>query len=111
LYDLEAKNRNRDDQLLAARKEIDDIRFSNSSMMDRNDDTKAEIEALQKHVNLLESQNQDLNRELEKFVETDEQIRSTLNRREKVQDLRMRSEQELRRSMYDLERSSPPRRR
>ena len=54
LYDLEAKNRNKDDQLLAVRKEMDDVRFSNSSMIDRNDDIKAEVEALQKHVQLLE---------------------------------------------------------
>lgn len=57
---------------MASRKEIDDVRFSNSSMLDRNDDIKQEIEALQKHVNLLEGQNRDLNVELERFVETDE---------------------------------------
>jgi hypothetical protein len=57
---------------MASRKELDDVRFSNSSMLDRNDDIKAEIDALQKHVSLLESQNRDLNIELERFVETDE---------------------------------------
>lgn len=109
LYDLEAKNRNREDQLMAAKKEMDDVRFSNSSMMDRNDDVKAEIDALQRHVQLLEIQNRDLNQELEKFVQTDEQIRATLNRRDRVQDLREKTEHELRRSMADLERSSPTR--
>jgi hypothetical protein len=57
---------------MASRKELDDVRFSNSSMLDRNADIKAEIDALQKHVSLLESQNRDLNIELERFVETDE---------------------------------------
>lgn len=78
-------------------------------MIDRNDDLKAEIEALQHHINVLENQNRDLNIELEKFVETDEQIRATLNRRDRVQDLRMKTEVELKRSMNDLERSSPQR--
>ena len=72
LYDLEAKNRSRDDQILQTRKEIDDVRFSNQSMMDRNGDCKQEIEALQAHIRVLEGQNRDLNIELDKFVETDE---------------------------------------
>jgi len=46
---------------------------------------------------------------LEKFVETDEQIRATLNRRDRVQDLRVKTDQELARSMRDLERASPTR--
>jgi len=45
-------------------------------------------------------QNRDLNKELEKFVETDEQIRSTLNRRDKVQEIRQKTEVELQRSLY-----------
>jgi hypothetical protein len=46
VYDLEAKNRSRDDQIAILRKESDDVRFSNSSMLDRNGDIKSEIEAL-----------------------------------------------------------------
>jgi len=44
---------------------------------------------------VLEQQNRDLNKELEKFVETDEHIRATLNRRERVVDLRTKTEVEL----------------
>lgn len=72
VYDLEAQNRSRDDQVILIRKDLDDVKFSNSSMIDRNTDIKSEIAALQQHVNVLESQNRDLNIELEKFVETDE---------------------------------------
>lgn len=45
---------------------------------------KSEIDALQSHCNVLNGQNKDLNGELERFVQTDEQIRATLNRREQV---------------------------
>ena len=48
-----------------------------------------------------------MNIELEKFVETDENIRSTLNRRDRVQDIRVRTDYDLKRSIQDLERSSP----
>lgn len=44
--DLEAKNRSRDDQIMVIRKEVEDVKFSNSSMFDRNSDLKAEIAAL-----------------------------------------------------------------
>ena len=73
---------------MVLRKDIDEIRFSNASMIDRNDEFKAELDALTHHVNLLDSQNRDLNRELEKFVETDEEIRARLNRRDRVVGLR-----------------------
>ncbi|CDW75674.1 UNKNOWN [Stylonychia lemnae] len=110
LFDLESKNRSRDDQVIVIRKELDDVKFSNSSIHDRNSDLRAEIAALQQHIAVLENQNKELNRELEKFVETDEQIRTTLNRRERVVELRQKTEHELHKSMYDLERSSPQRR-
>jgi hypothetical protein len=54
LFDLEAKNRSRDDNLVVVRKELDDVKFSNSSLFDRNADLKAEIAALQQHINVLE---------------------------------------------------------
>lgn len=44
--DLESKIRGRDDQAILLRKELDDVKFSNSSMVDRNGDLKAEIAAL-----------------------------------------------------------------
>lgn len=59
---------------------------------------------------MLTSQNQDLNGELERFVQTDEQIRSTLNRRDRVETLRSKADQELRQSYAHLERASPRRR-
>lgn len=54
------------------RKENDDVKFSNSSILERNADLRAEIAALQQHIAVLEQQNKDLNRELESFVQTDE---------------------------------------
>ena len=79
-------------------------------MAGRNDDCKAEIEALEHHCNVLTGQNRELNGELERFVQTDEQIRMTLNRRDRVDNLRHKTEDELRQSYANLERSSPRRR-
>ena len=46
LFDLESKNRSKDDQVIVTRKELDDVKFSNSSILDRNADLRAEIAAL-----------------------------------------------------------------
>lgn len=109
LYDFEAKNRATDDNLTANRREQDDLRFATSSMQTQNADVRAEIEALQHHCNVLAGQNVELNSELEVFVNTDEQIRQTLNRRDRVETLRQKTESELRQSYAYLERSSPRR--
>ena len=53
LYDLEQKIRIADESLTAARREQDELRFSNTSVTARNDDMKSEIEALQHHCNVL----------------------------------------------------------
>ena len=59
---------------------------------------------------MLTGQNRELNIELERFVETDEQIRATLNRRDRVETIRTKGDYELRQSYAQLERSSPRRR-
>ena len=54
--------------------------------------------------------NVELNTELERFVQTDEQIRTTLNRRDRVDHLRYAGESKMRESYANLERASPRRR-
>lgn len=44
-------------------------------------------------------------------MQTDEQIRATLNRRDRVTNLRDKGESEVKRSHYELERASPHRKR
>ena len=92
------------------RKENDDVKFSNAGLNDRNGGLRIEIAALQQHINVLEQQNRDLNKELEVFVQTDEQIRVNLNRRDRVENLKKLSEYELQRSYAELDRQSPVRR-
>jgi len=109
-YNLEQKVRDKEEQISMNRRELDDVRFSNQSMNERNRDLTGEVEALQQHIRVLDGQNRDLNGELDQFVQTDEQIRSTLNRRDRVVDLRLRVDGQLQQSYKELERSSPARR-
>lgn len=110
LYDLEAKSRAADDNSCVARREQDDLRFATQSMTTQNQDLRAEIDALQHHCNVLAGQNVEINTELERFVQTDEQIRAQLNRRDRVETLRHKTDSEMRQSYQQLERVSPRRR-
>jgi FtsZ-binding cell division protein ZapB len=110
IFKLEAQIREREDGINIVRKENDDVKFSNAGLTDRNGGLRIEIGALQQHINVLEQQNRDLNKELEVFVQTDEQIRVNLNRRDRVETLKKLGEYELQKSYADLERSSPVRR-
>lgn len=110
IFDLESKIRAREDQIQLVRKENDDVKFSNAGLTDRNNGLRIEIQALQTHISILEQQNRDLNKELEVFVQTDEQIRMNLNRRDRVETLKQHGQYEIQKSYNELERSSPIRR-
>lgn len=96
---------------MVTRKEQDNLRFSNNNILERNQDLKSELDALNSHCNVLQGQNRDLNVELERFVQTDEQIRATLNRRERVVNLREKTDTEIKKSQYEVDRASPQRQR
>ena len=110
IFDLESKIRAREDHIAITRKENDDVKFSNAGISDRNSGLRVEIMALQQHIDILQNQNRDLNKELEVFVQTDEQIRVNLNRRDRVETLKRYGEYELQKSYAHLENSSPQRR-
>jgi len=60
------------------------VRYSNDAMLDRNQELKVELESLNSHSELLSTQNRDLQKELDNFVETDEVVRRNLDRKDKV---------------------------
>lgn len=110
VFERENRLRAVDDQLVVGRKDQEAMRFNNHNLLDRNNDVKGELDALNSHCNVLQHQNKDLNVELERFVHTDEQIRATLNRRDRVNEVRAIAEAEAARSSYELAaRTSPMR--
>lgn len=113
IRDLEFRIKDKDDQLYVARKDVDAQRYQNSSFRDNNVDLLNEKDALEKHSAVLQQQNADITRELDRFVETDELVRSQLDRRGRVVGLRTNNEAQLRQSQYRIEevRSRSPQRR
>lgn len=72
VFERETKLRSTEDNLMVAKKEQENLRFNNQNLLDRNNDLKSECDAINQHCHVLQTQNKDLNVELERFVQTDE---------------------------------------
>ena len=110
---MELRLRDKDDQLVGARRDLDSQKFTNSQMRENNYEMLQEKDALEKHAATVQGQNDSLQRELDKFCETDEMVRGQLDRRGKVYGLRSKNEFELKGSYARIEdaRSRSPQRR
>lgn len=111
--ELEARLKDREDQLFLQRKDLESSKHVNQTLRTNNLDNLAEKDALEKHAQVLQVQNDEITRELDKFCEMDEYVRTQLDRRSRVLGLRVRNEQELRQSFHRVEdaRSRSPQRR
>jgi DNA-directed RNA polymerase specialized sigma54-like protein len=56
---------------------------------------QAEIDALKNHIRVLQRQNEDLTKELDQFVEANEAIRNRLDRRSRVEQIRVKNDMQL----------------
>ena len=72
---LDIQNKEREDGLYAVRKDIENMNYTNGNMRGDLNDYMAEKEALERHSRILLGQNDDLTKELERFVNTDEVLR------------------------------------
>ena len=54
IQDNEAKIRVREDQIMQLRKELENARYNNSSLLDNNANLQAEIDALHNHIRVLQ---------------------------------------------------------
>lgn len=112
IQENEAKIRNKEDQIMLLRKELENARYTNSQLLDSNANLQAEIDALNNHIRVLQLQNDDLTKELDQFVEANEAIRMRLDRKTRVHEIRVKNEQQLQKSIaYVNEARSPPRQR
>lgn len=92
IKDLEAKIRIREDSIVSLRKELEGSRYSNSALLDNNANLQSELEALNQHIRVLTQQNEDLTKELDHFVEANEAIRTRLDRKSRVYEIRSKNE-------------------
>lgn len=108
--DAKVRMQSRDSELKSLEYDLDQTKEQNSKQLEASHQMQDEIDALNNHMNLITSQNYELSSELQRFLQTDEVVKSKLNRRDVVENIKhkvdsaiMKSQQEV-----DARRSQSP---
>ena len=110
IRDSELRLKEKEDLLYNVRRDVESLRTTSHQYRTDAGDLLAERDALEKHAQCLQGQNADLAAELERFVQTNEVLRTQLDRRGRVVNLQSKNQDELRHSYYrvDQARSRSP---
>ena len=92
---VEIRCKEKEDNLYGCKKDIENQQYTNTNMRGDLNDYLAEKEALERHSRILLGQNDDLTKELERFVNTDEVLRQQLDRRGRVYTMQERNNKEI----------------
>lgn len=84
--------------MYGVKKDIESNQFTNSNMRGDLNNHLSEKDALERHSRILLGQNDDLTKELERFVNTDEVLRQQLDRRSRVFTMQDRNNREIHQS-------------
>lgn len=83
--------------------EIDRLKQHSEQMMKDQIELQGEVDALDKHMANLNNQNYCLQKELEGFIQADEQVRQGLDRKQQVEQIRHKVDDVIRRSQQEVE--------
>lgn len=103
IRDAEIRLKEKEEALFVCRRDVECQRVLNSQNRNNGSDLQAEKDALEKHAACLQSQNVDLTAELDRFCQTDEVLRTQLDRRTRVYGLQNKNQDELRHSYHRVE--------
>lgn len=92
------------------REQLEKVKDTQVNLLEDRAQLGEELDALKQHAEVLESQNVQLHRELDSFVDTDEAVRNDLDRKSRVEYIKHRNEEELRRSAERVRKSISPER-
>ena len=90
------------------RKELEGARYSNSALLENNANLQVEIDSMNNHIRVVSHQNDELTREIDQFVQANEVIRSRLDRKSRVMELREKNDYNLQQSMHQVNHSKSP---
>lgn len=99
---LDSGLRAREIQAEDLKREIDNLKHAHNTALDGNFQLTKDSDNLRHSINVLTNQNAELVDELSAFNEEDERIRAALNRRNRVQELKVRSDTALKQSSRAL---------
>lgn len=84
LKDLDKKARHREDQIMYMKREIENSKNANGTLMQSNGTLQAEIDSMSSHIRVVSHQNEELTREIDSFVAANEKIRGQLDKKSRV---------------------------
>ena len=88
--------------------DLDHVRQHNDKLIGDSNTMQDEVDALNKHMNLITTQNYELSSELQQFLATDEQVKSKLIRRSDVEAIKNRVDSAIRKSRMEVEQRKSP---
>jgi len=91
--DIQLKDK--EESLYGCKRDIENLTYTNNNMRGDLANYNQEKDALERHSRILLGQNDDLTKELERFVNTDEQLRVQLDRRTRLMAMQERNTNEL----------------
>jgi len=106
--ELENKALNKHIEVITTIKKLKEVKDVNDQLLGDKEQMGTEINALKQHTELLHTQNLELHNELEKFVDTDRQIKEILDRKKHLEYLKNKNSQELRHSVERIRNSLSP---
>lgn len=65
IKELEAKIRQKEDQIMYMRKELEGARYSNNALIENNTALQVEIDSMNSHIRVVSHQNDELTREID----------------------------------------------
>jgi len=65
IKELEAKIRQKEDQIMYMRKELEGARYSNNALIENNSALQVEIDSMNSHIRVVSHQNDELTREID----------------------------------------------
>ena len=100
----------RESELKSLEYDLDQTKEQNTRQLEASHGMQDEIDALNQHMNLITSQNYELSSELQRFLQTDEVVKSKLNRRSVVDDIKNKVDHAIMKSQkeVDARRSQSP---
>ena len=101
LHDAELQIGTLEKEQDALRLEIDGLRCSSEEQMTRKTQLQAEIGALGRHMGCITNTNRELSVELESFVAADAEVQSYLSKKQRVDHIKQKAEEELRVTLAD----------
>mmetsp|Transcript_39528 Transcript_39528/g.45983 ORF Transcript_39528/g.45983 Transcript_39528/m.45983 type:complete len:389 (+) Transcript_39528:51-1217(+) len=92
----------RENQIADLKRQYEGLKREHLDLVNSNDDLNHDIDAQARHLELLTAQNIELVNELEKYSEQDERARAILDRRDRVNELRAKTEGRMKQSYSNM---------